>query len=119
MGGLIIKEAAHFHSEGMGAAAFRHGPFEMLRPDIFVLVYAGEQPALARSLVRDVRAVGARAALVGPSAELAAFRLPDVPAVARPILEMLPPQMLSVTLAGMAGREPGRFELITKITTVE
>jgi len=119
MGGLIIKEAAHFHSEGMGAAAFRHGPFEMLRPDIFALVFAGDHPARARSLVRDIRATGARAALAGPSADLPALRLPEVPPVARPILEMLLPQMISVALAGLAGRQPGRFERISKITTVE
>src|SRR5271157_3248787 len=28
MAGLITKEAAHFQSEGMGSAAFRHGPLE-------------------------------------------------------------------------------------------
>jgi fructoselysine-6-P-deglycase FrlB-like protein len=33
IGGMIQKEAAHFHSEGLGNAALRHGPFEMLNED--------------------------------------------------------------------------------------
>ena len=33
-GALIIKEAARVHAEGMSSAAFRHGPIEMLRPDM-------------------------------------------------------------------------------------
>ena len=41
-GGLIIKEAAHFHAEGMSAPQFRHGPFEMLSPRVLVLVFSGE-----------------------------------------------------------------------------
>ena len=42
IGGMLMKETAHFHAEGMGSAAFRHGPFEMLRADCFVLAFAGD-----------------------------------------------------------------------------
>ena len=37
----------------------------------------------------------------------------------RPILEMLPVQMLTLAIAGRLGREAGRFELATKVTAVE
>ncbi len=121
LGGMIMKEAAHFHSEAMGSADFRHGPFEMLGADCFVVVLEGNEAAarLNRALVEDARAAGARAFLAGAGAEEPAFRLPRVPDAVRPIVELLPLQMISLALAALAGREAGRFERITKVTTVE
>lgn len=121
LSGTIVKEAAHFHSEGLSGPAFRHGPFEMLSQEVFVVVFDGD-PSTApfnRGLVRDIRNAGGRAALVGPETDLVAFHLPPAPPAARAILEILPAQMLSVALAALAGREAGKFKLITKITTVE
>jgi glutamine---fructose-6-phosphate transaminase (isomerizing) len=119
-GGLIVKESAHFHAEGMSSPAFRHGPFEMINGDVFVLVLAGDPAtaALNEALVGDVRAAGGRAALVGETAAPGAFRLPKVPARLRPIVEMLPVQMVSLALGALAGREAGRFERATKVTTI-
>jgi glucosamine--fructose-6-phosphate aminotransferase (isomerizing) len=121
IGGMLMKETAHFHAEGMGSAAFRHGPFEMLREDCFVLVFAGDTAVepLNQSLVNDVRRTGARAELIGPNAELAALRLPAIRREIRPILEMLPLQMVSLALAALDGREAGKFERIAKVTTDE
>lgn len=120
LGGMLQKEAAHFHGEGLSSAALRHGPFEMLGPDSFVVVFEGAENVreLNRGLVRDVRETGARAVLCGVSGE-GAFALPAVPDGVRPILELLPPQLMSLALAYLGGREPGRFERITKVTTVE
>jgi glucosamine--fructose-6-phosphate aminotransferase (isomerizing) len=121
IGGMLMKETAHYHSEGMGAAAFRHGPFEMLREDCFVLVFSGDAAVgrLNKSLVDDVRRTGARAELIGPNAELPALRLPAIDREIRPILEMLPLQMVSLALAALDGREAGKFERITKVTADE
>ena len=120
-GGLILKESTKFHTEGMSSAAFRHGPFEMTGPGVFVLVFEGEGTAAAlnKGLVEDVRKAGGRATLVGPAADLAACRLRAPWTWATPILEILPVQMLSLALAARANREPGKFHLITKVTTVE
>ena len=119
-GGLIVKESAHFHAEGMSSPTFRHGPFEMISAEVFVLVFAGDPAtaALNAALVRDVRAAGGRAALVGDAEEPGVFRLPAVPACVRPVVEMLPVQMVSLALGALAGREPGRFERGTKVTTI-
>jgi len=119
-GALILKESTRFHAEGMSSPAFRHGPLEMVNPGLHALVFAGE-PATAplnESLVRDIRAAGGRAWWVGETAPVAVFRLPDSPARLRPMFEILPVQMLSLALAALAGREPGRFERATKITSV-
>jgi glucosamine--fructose-6-phosphate aminotransferase (isomerizing) len=120
LGGMIQKEAAHTHGEGMSCAALRHGPFEMLDARCFVVVLEGG-PAVSglnRGLARDVAETGAGAALCGTSGE-GPFALPAVPEPLAPVVEMLAPQMLSLALAGLRGREPGKFERITKVTTVE
>jgi len=120
-GGLIIKESAHFPAEGLSSASFRHGPFEMVGSETFVVVFAGPQRTLDlnRRLAADVLQAGGRGALCGPGESEGPFALPAVPAPALPILEMLPPQMISLALAEMKGIVPGSFGLGHKVTTVE
>jgi glucosamine--fructose-6-phosphate aminotransferase (isomerizing) len=120
-GALTIKESTHFHAEGMSSAAFRHGPFEMLQPGIFVGVFAGEQKTrpLNEGLVRDIAATPARAVLFSTDAEQASCRLPQEHEVLRPIVEILPVQMMTLALASLTGREAGKFERATKVTAVE
>lgn len=119
-GALILKESTRFHAEGMSCPSFRHGPLEMVAPGLRALVFAGDPATLElnRALVNDIRAAGGWAALVGEGSEPGPFRLPAAPARLLPVLEMLPMQMLSLALAALAGREPGRFERATKVTTV-
>jgi glucosamine--fructose-6-phosphate aminotransferase (isomerizing) len=119
--GLIIKEAAHFPAEGMSAGAFRHGPLEMVSPELFVLVYAGNERTvdLNARLVADVRAVGGQAALVRQASEPEVFALPPAPELVRPLLEILPAQMISLALAQLRGHAAGRFEHGTKVMTTE
>lgn len=120
-GALITKEAAHFPAEAMSSASFRHGPFEMVGDETFVVVYSGEPAGADRNqrLVEDILAAGGRAALVGSSSKHKVLRLPAVPQSVRPIVEILPIQMMSLALAKMSGREAGRFQFVSKVTTVE
>ena len=119
--GLILKESTRYHSEGINSAALRHGPIEMMRDSVFVLVYAGDPrtTALNAALVNDVRGAGGRAFLCCSETEIKAFRIPRVGEAARPILEILPAQMISLALGALGGFEAGRFELATKITANE
>ena len=120
-GALIVKESDQFHAEGMSSAAFRHGPFEMLSKETFVLVFAGDARTrdLNQRLLADIREQDGGAEFVDKDASLSACRLgkhgPDI----RQILEILPVQMITLALAARARREPGRFELATKVTTTE
>ena len=120
-GALIVKESDHFHAEGMSSAAFRHGPFEMLSDETFVLVFAGEHKTrdLNRRLFEDVRGQRGRAEFVGEGAAFPPCNLPSAPRSIHPILEILPVQMVTLALAAQVGREPGRFELASKVTTKE
>jgi glucosamine--fructose-6-phosphate aminotransferase (isomerizing) len=120
-GALIVKESAHFPAEGLSSAAFRHGPLELAAPDIFVLVFSGAAATagLNARLADDVRAAGGLAALVRESTVPDVFALPPVPDIARPLLELLPVQMLSVALARLKGHEAGRFGRASKVTLTE
>jgi glutamine---fructose-6-phosphate transaminase (isomerizing) len=120
-GALFVKEADRFHAEGMSSAAFRHGPFEMLGKDIFVLMFAGETRTrnLNQRLLVDIREQGGRAELVGEAAALSCCRIDGHGSGIAQILEILPVQMMTLALAALAGREAGRFERTSKVTTTE
>jgi len=119
--GLITKESTYRPAEGMSGAAFRHGPMEILSDEIMLLAFAGEARTreLNAALVRDARAAGGRAHLVSEDAEHAVFRLPTLPPVARPVMELLPVEMVTLALAALDGREAGRFRIAGKVTTTE
>jgi glucosamine--fructose-6-phosphate aminotransferase (isomerizing) len=120
-GALIIKESALFHAEGMSSAAFRHGPFEMLKPGVCVAVFAGDAGAkpLNAGLLRDIQQTPARALWLSADAESAACRVPQTADLLRPIVEILPVQMITLALAVLANHQPGKFARATKITVVE
>jgi len=120
-GALIAKEAAHFPVEGLSSASFRHGPLEMAGEGVFVLVFEGDPRTSAlNAALRDcVLAQGGKSGLIGEHSETPALRLPASPASVRPILEILPVQILTLALAAVAGRRPGVFERATKVTSVE
>jgi glucosamine--fructose-6-phosphate aminotransferase (isomerizing) len=119
--GLVTKESTHLPSEGMSSAAFRHGPMEMLDAFVFLLAFAGapRTRALNEALVADARAAGARSFLAAEDAPEPALRLPAVPELARPVVELLPVEMITLAIAALDGREAGRFERATKVTATE
>jgi glucosamine--fructose-6-phosphate aminotransferase (isomerizing) len=120
-GSLIVKESDHFPAEGMSSAAFRHGPFEMLSDETFVVVFSGDEKTrdLNQRLLSDIQNTGGHAEFIGPNSSLEPFRLQDLDESVRPILEILPVQMITLALAAIANREAGKFERAAKITTTE
>jgi glucosamine--fructose-6-phosphate aminotransferase (isomerizing) len=122
-GGLILKESVHIAAEGMSSAGFRHGPFEMIGPETFVLIFSGcgETVRLNRKLYSDVVSAGGRTAMVAPAlaGQPSVFTLPACPNPALLILEILPVQMMTLALADLRNLQAGSFSLATKVTTVE
>lgn len=120
-GALIIKESSHVHAEGMSSAAFRHGPLEMLQRDMATIVFSGEAPthALNNRLARALIAEGWNCEEVGPDARLESLRIADCDPLLLPILEMLPVELMTLALAGLADREAGKFEQASKVTDTE
>ena len=94
----------------------------MLNEETFVLVFAGDSKTqnLNRKLFEDVRQHRGRAELVSDNTGVARpFLLPSAPQCIHPILEILPVQMITLAMGARSGREPGRFDLATKITATE
>lgn len=120
-GALITKESDHFPAEGMSSAAFRHGPFEMLSDETFVLVFGGDSRTrdLNLRLLDDIRRREGIAELVDAESKFPVCQLNSNLQSIQPILEILPVQMITIALAAQVGREPGRFEFATKVTTIE
>lgn len=124
-GALVIKESTKYHAHGMSVASFCHGPFEIVREGITVLVFQGAKKTveLNRRLARDVVAAGGRAVWIGcdaPQAEgVQWIKIPQVDEIARPLVEILPMHVLSLTIAKRIGFEAGKFLHGGKVTTVE
>ena len=84
-------------------------------------VFSGDQKTreLNYGLLTDIRQAGGRGELVGETSTFESFRLEKHDTAMRPILEILPVQMITIALAALAKREAGKFERAAKITTTE
>jgi glutamine---fructose-6-phosphate transaminase (isomerizing) len=120
-GGLILKESTRQACEGMSSPAFRHGPFEVLGPDIFVAVIAGDETATPFNvrLMADIEAAHGQTFSIGHQSQLQSFKIGQMPQALSQMIEILPIQMVSLALASLKGHEAGRFERASKITSVE
>jgi len=79
--------------------------------------FGRQELALLRSQER--RNQDASAEMVEQSVGAGPFKLPATPRDVCAIVEILPVQMATLACAGLAGREPGRFRLLSKVTTTE
>jgi glucosamine--fructose-6-phosphate aminotransferase (isomerizing) len=116
--GLITKEAARFPAEGMSSAAFRHGPFEMVGPEVFVMIFSGRggTVSLNHRLVLDIEKSGGMVASCGMEVNNGPFSLPTVERFCTPMLEILPCHLMILALGALRGYEAGRFQRITKVS---
>lgn len=123
-GALILGEAAKFAAIGMQAGEFRHGPLELVSPDLTVLLFAGppETLSLNRRLFEELDGSGARALWIAPPAETvspSSLPLPHAQGIGLPLAEILPIQLLSLHLAVENNVEPGHFFRVGKVTLTE
>ncbi len=123
-GALITRESSKHPAEGMQAAQYRHGPFEMTDSRIAAFIFLGDEKArpFQVSLAHDMIALGARVAVVGRGADVSGainVVLPDVPDALLPLLEILPIHHFAAKFSAHQGYTPGVFRYITKVTTKE
>ncbi len=120
-GALIVKESVRLHAESMSGAAFRHGPLEMVNRETFAVVFAGSEPtrALQAKLRDDIGRAGGGTGWITEDDGPGAWSLPQTALGVRPMLEILPVQMMTLALAAQTGIEAGRFARVSKITTTE
>jgi glutamine---fructose-6-phosphate transaminase (isomerizing) len=124
-GGLILKEAVRLPAEGFSGGRFRHGPMELLSPQVGCIVFTtpGRTLALSQQLAWDIAERGGQLVTIGraiadakPHAHLP---LPDIDETLSPILEILGPQLLAAKLAEQRGLTPGAFRWSGKVVHTE
>ena len=88
---------------------------------MFVGIFGGDGKtrSLNDGLLADVARTGAGCVMFAADSTQPSCRLPEVAGIAGPIAEILPIQMITLALAALAGREPGKFVRATKVTAVE
>jgi glutamine---fructose-6-phosphate transaminase (isomerizing) len=122
-GSLNNKEAAKFSFEGMHAADFRHGPLEIVSEGFTAMVLAGspQTSVLNRDLAREIISYGGRVIWLdsSPDSELPTHLLPKTSDLARPLVEILPLQMLTLVMSNRKGLQAGQFRYLGKITSRE
>ncbi len=125
MGALTIKEAVGMPVESLQTAQFRHGPLELVGPELAAIVIATEPETLTLdlSLADELLRAGAGVVLVtiddaGPSGAMSvAIGLTD--RALSPAVSILPSQLLAWRLAVRHGRRPGAYYRAVKVTTHE
>ncbi|MGZ4176783.1 MAG: SIS domain-containing protein [Solirubrobacteraceae bacterium] len=110
---LLGREALRLPATGMDTREYLHGPLEAVAPGFGAVIFGRGRE---RSLAQAMASYGAQVALVSDTpADAAAgegvraFPLPEVPAVAAPILQILPAQLLVDEVAARRGLSIGEL----------
>lgn len=126
-GRLAMEEIARTPGIAMGAAEFRQGPNEVVdeRFGAVVFVPGGKPGELNLRLVEDILRSGGKVLAVGEVAcldehpNLVCFDIPGVSDTLRPVLDVVPVQLLAYELAKAQGYEPGSVRYIAKVIVTE
>jgi glucosamine--fructose-6-phosphate aminotransferase (isomerizing) len=125
-GRLALEEIARTPGVPVDASEFRQGPNEVVddRFGAVIFVPDGRQGELNRSLAEDLVASGGRVLLVGEvepreDTRMLTFPVRGLADTLRPVLEIVPLQVLAYHLAQAQGYEPGHVRYITKVIVTE
>ena len=124
----LFREVSKSVTEAMSAAEFRHGLYEMIKPDHRVVIFApsGATHDLCISLTRHLIDLGIPVLLVSnqdpnlPKNDLLYFlQTENHSEYWSPMHDMVPLQLIDYLLAEREGIQPGVLNLATYITRVE
>jgi glucosamine 6-phosphate synthetase-like amidotransferase/phosphosugar isomerase protein len=125
---VLFREVPKIVAEGMGAAVFRHGLREMIRPEHRVVIFAPEGNThellinLAKELLEaniPVLIVTNRTLELGTQYQHLVIQLDPLPEFWAPLLDMVPLQLAGYRLAEVYGLEPGKLVISSYVTTEE
>jgi glutamine---fructose-6-phosphate transaminase (isomerizing) len=125
---VLFREVPKVVAEGMGAAVFRHGLREMIRPEHRVVLFApaGSTHALVIRLAEDliaanipVMVITNREVSLRPGVNCCLIHTDPQPELWAPLVDMVPLQLVGYALAKRRGLEPGKLVVSTYVTTVE
>jgi glucosamine--fructose-6-phosphate aminotransferase (isomerizing) len=127
-GALKLKEISYIHAEGYPAGEMKHGPIALIDEHMPVVVIAPDGGNLAKicSNIEEVRARRARViALSEDSAAAslgrvdAALKLPPANRLLKPLLYVVPLQLLAYHIAVLRGTDVDQPRNLAKSVTVE
>ncbi len=127
-GALKLKEISYIHAEGYPAGEMKHGPIALIdeRMPVLVLCARGESYEKTFSNLEEAHARGGRVIAVGTEGDdLLAGKaedvlyLPSCGRFVRPILEVVPLQLLAYHMAVLKGTDVDQPRNLAKSVTVE
>ena len=127
-GALKLKEISYIHAEGHPAGEMKHGPIALIdeRMPVLVLCARGETYEKTLSNLEEARTRGGRIIAVGTEGDTDlldkaedVFFLPPCGELARPILEVVPLQLLAYHMAVLKGTDVDQPRNLAKSVTVE
>jgi glucosamine--fructose-6-phosphate aminotransferase (isomerizing) len=126
-GSLILEEASNLFTFGLSSAQFRHGPLELANPGFRAVVFSGGEAtqALNERITGEIASYGGRVLYITSkifgefSSNVKEIEIPAVECQLLPFLEILPIQLLTISLAETKGLEAGVLQHGNKITEVE
>jgi glucosamine--fructose-6-phosphate aminotransferase (isomerizing) len=127
-GALKLKEISYIHAEGYPAGEMKHGPIALIdeRMPVLVLCARGETYEKTLSNLEEARTRGGRIIAVGTEGDTDLLDksedvlfLPPCGELARPILEVVPLQLLAYHMAVLKGTDVDQPRNLAKSVTVE
>jgi fructoselysine-6-P-deglycase FrlB-like protein len=125
---VLFREVPKVVAEGMGAAAFRHGLREMIKPEHRLVIFAPQSPSLPMlvRLAKDLIDIDVPVLMIS-NADLGMdlgkkfllIKTAPEPELWAPLVDMVPMQLVGYMLAKRLGLEPGRLIISTYVTRVE
>ncbi len=124
---LKLKEISYIHAEGYAAGELKHGPIALIDTEMPVVVIATQSRVLEKTLssLEEVKARGAQIIVVATEGGVefkgceAVLRLPPMPEILSPIVNIIPLQLLAYHIADLRGCDVDQPRNLAKSVTVE
>jgi glucosamine--fructose-6-phosphate aminotransferase (isomerizing) len=134
-GALKLKEVSYIHAEGYPTGELKHGPTALVNEQLPIVVLAAHDSRDPDSTLRYRRSVSNIREFIEREIPVLAIvpnsdreiekiapcvlRVPDVPLLLQPILEVIPLQLLAYHIAVLCGRNVDRPRYLSKSVVVE
>ena len=127
-GALMAAEATRILGTVLSSAQFRHGPVEAVREGYRAIMFAGNDANshLNYEMADYIAACGGKTLVITPTPRkrrlpsgVAELAIAEAGPEVLPILEIIPIQLLTITLAHAKGYEPAAFINCSKVTLKE
>src|SRR5689334_17826559 len=134
-GALKLKEVSYIHAEGYPTGELKHGPTALVSDEMPVVVLAGKDEDDLDSVLRYDRTVSNIREFIEREVPVISvitssdsliekiapcvLRVPQVPALLQPFVEVIPLQLLAYHIAVLCGRDVDRPRHLSKSVVVE